>query len=659
MPATVKAPSLLVAAVVLLVSLEHTAARYRRQLPSHLSRRINEPNICAVQEISGTNQQYFPKCIARRVLRLCGRSTFLRLQCCPGYEKVEGEPGCTMSVPMENIYSTANRLKLQRFYDHASKKGFSDGLSPNQAYTIFAPDDNAFSDAIRTSGDVKPKRLLYHVVPGRLNFSDFVRNQEFVTLFKGKKIRVNKYPNGVATVNCARITRINHESTNGLIHVIDQVVRPYDGESAISVLENQPEKFDRFLSMIRRAGMMEELTRADPITIFAPTNEALDRLPSNVLRRLRDERLLKDFVSHHVVRKVICADAIVVSCGLTNLNNHRLRVSCEVDGHYVDGAKLVDHDLVADHGVVHAINDALLPDSVKDMIDLASDMKLTKFLDMSDQAGLTDSMRNEDNYTLFAPTDEAFKALSSDYQSALRSQPQLMKRLVNYHRIDGKVKSNQIVGQADYTSKSSVRIKVNVYRNGITVDDAKLLKSDRESGNGVIHTIDRVLIPPEHTLMGLVRSDPTLSQFGQALEAAGVDSLLESENVQLTVLAPTNDAFDAMTRSQLNGLISNPALFAKHLQHHVVKRLVVPCGLKEKTWYNTASIEGETLSFRRDKEGHMKVFDIEMEPMKLDANRNSNAMAVNGIIYKISSFLPCNTCAERSETSSNHRRNPA
>ncbi|XP_014775042.1 transforming growth factor-beta-induced protein ig-h3 [Octopus bimaculoides] len=224
--------------------------------------------------------------------------------------------------------------------------------------------------------------------------------------------------------------------------------------------------------------------------------------------------------------------------------------------------------------------------------------------------------------------------------SALRTRPQLMKKLVNYHMVNGKVMSDQMVGQQDYASKSTVRIKVNVYRKGIMVDDARVMTSDRKSGNGVIHTIDKVLIPPEQTLMGLVQSDPTLSQFRQAIEVAGVNKLLNTENLQLTVLAPTNDAFDAMTRTRLNRLMSNPGLLEKHLQHHIVKRFVVPCGFQPNTNYNMKSLQNETLRFSLDRTGKMKVFQTPMTPL------NNNTMAVNGILYKINNFLHCE-CNDR------------
>lgn len=72
---------------------------------------------------------------------------------------------------------------------------------------------------------------------------------------------------------------------------------------------------------------------------------------------------LTEFVSHHVTRKIICGDAIVISCGLTNMNGYRLKVSCTPEGHFVANSKLIEHDMVADNGIVHAIDTVLLPDA--------------------------------------------------------------------------------------------------------------------------------------------------------------------------------------------------------------------------------------------------------------------------------------------------------
>jgi transforming growth factor-beta-induced protein len=66
--------------------------------------------------------------------------------------------------------------------------------------------------------------LLYHLAPGRLPIESFnTRNHLFVTMYRDKKIRVNKYAYGVATVNCARILRPDEKATNGVLHVIDKV----------------------------------------------------------------------------------------------------------------------------------------------------------------------------------------------------------------------------------------------------------------------------------------------------------------------------------------------------------------------------------------------------------------------------------------------------
>lgn len=622
---------LIIAAIV-----SSTSARRRRQLPAYLHAKNRDPNVCAVQEVIGTGEQYFPKCLARRIHKLCGRYTFVRLQCCPGYEKIPGEPGCTGSKPLDDLVKTAENLRLKHFSQFAKKKSFLRNLKKNQAYTIFAPSDDAISDSIRTSGVVSESTALYHVVPGRLNFSDFVRTQEYRSVFQDAKIRVNKYPNGVGTVNCARILRPNNEASNGIIHIIDQVVKPYEGENVISLMSNERKKFSMFLDMIHEADLAEELIQSNPLTIFAPTNRAIRKLTPGVRNKLRNKETLKKFVSHHVTRKIICGDAIVISCGLTNMNGYRLKVSCTPEGHFVANSKLIEHDMVADNGIVHAIDTVLLPDAVKNMVDLANDLKLHKFLNISKDAGMTETLRKEEDFTLFAPTDDAFNSLSTEYMSALKSQPQLMKNLLNYHIVKGKVTSDEMVGQQNFTSKIAVKIKVNVFRNGIVVDDAKVLSTDRQSDSGVIHTINKVLIPPEQTLMGLIQTDPALSQFRQAIETAGLVELLESSNGQLTVLAPTNDAFDTMERVQLNKLMSNPKLLKKHLLHHMVDRILVPCALVPKTMYNMNSVQGETLTFRLAPNGDLMVFD-----MPLSKPPNNNAMAVNGILYKLNSFLQC------------------
>lgn len=112
-------------------------------------------------------------------------------------------------------------------------------------------------------------------------------------------------------------------------------------------------------------------------------------------------------------------------------------------------------------------------------------------------AGLVETLKGEGPYTVFAPTDEAFAALPEGTVETLL-QPENLEQLVavlTYHVIPGKVMSTDIAGQAlqvESVQGSSLSVDAT---NGVTVDGANVVAADIETDNGVIHVIDKVVLP--------------------------------------------------------------------------------------------------------------------------------------------------------------------
>lgn len=112
-------------------------------------------------------------------------------------------------------------------------------------------------------------------------------------------------------------------------------------------------------------------------------------------------------------------------------------------------------------------------------------------------AGLVETLKGEGPFTVFAPTDEAFAALPEGTVETLL-QPENLEQLVavlTYHVIPGKVMSTDIAGQAlqvESVQGSSLSVDAT---NGVTVDGANVVAADIETDNGVIHVIDKVVLP--------------------------------------------------------------------------------------------------------------------------------------------------------------------
>lgn len=123
--------------------------------------------------------------------------------------------------------------------------------------------------------------------------------------------------------------------------------------------------------------------------------------------------------------------------------------------------------------------------------------ELSTFTKLVKQAGLESTLEGSGPVTVFAPTDEAFKALPAATLDKLAQDPEQLKALLGYHVVPGLLKSADVDGSKQITTSTGAKMTVSKAGNFVTVDDGLVTKADVASGNGVIHVIDRVLTPPK------------------------------------------------------------------------------------------------------------------------------------------------------------------
>ena len=110
-------------------------------------------------------------------------------------------------------------------------------------------------------------------------------------------------------------------------------------------------------------------------------------------------------------------------------------------------------------------------------------------------AGLTETLKEAGPYTVFAPTDEAFKAVPAKTLDALSKDKALLISVLTYHVVPGKVSSADVKNGPVTTVQGA---PVSLYRSGsfVTVENAVVTTADIDASNGVVHIVDQVLIPP-------------------------------------------------------------------------------------------------------------------------------------------------------------------
>lgn len=133
------------------------------------------------------------------------------------------------------------------------------------------------------------------------------------------------------------------------------------------------------------------------------------------------------------------------------------------------------------------------PVSVADTI--ARDPQLSTLNGLVRQAGLADTLRADGPYTMFAPTNDAFQAVPAKTMDELAHNPARLKDVLNYHVVAGRVMAAEVKNGNTKTAQGA-NLALSKAGDFVTVEEAMVQKADIVATNGVIHTVDRVLMPP-------------------------------------------------------------------------------------------------------------------------------------------------------------------
>ncbi|MRD48128.1 fasciclin domain-containing protein [Caenimonas koreensis] len=136
---------------------------------------------------------------------------------------------------------------------------------------------------------------------------------------------------------------------------------------------------------------------------------------------------------------------------------------------------------------------AATPVSVADTI--ARDPELSTLNSLVVKAGLADTLKAQGPYTVFAPTNEAFKAVPAKTMDDLAKDPAKLKAVLTYHVVPSQLTSSQVKTQ-NVKSAQGANLALSKAGDFVTVEDAMVTHADVMATNGVVHSVDRVLMPP-------------------------------------------------------------------------------------------------------------------------------------------------------------------
>jgi transforming growth factor-beta-induced protein len=257
--------------------------------------------------------------------------------------------------------------------------------------------------------------------------------------------------------------------------------------------------FKTLAKALAAADLVDVLKSPGPFTVFAPTDEAFAKLPGGTVASLlkpANRSKLVAILTYHVVAGRVEASQVLGSAKLDTVQGASLLVSKGRGGARVDAAKIAKTDVRASNGVIHVIDSVLLPKDIVKTAEVAGQFKT--LLAAAKAAGLVAALKAEGPLTIFAPTDKAFADLPDGTVEdlLLPENRDRLAAILTYHVVPRRL----LLGQPEAKTLQGGSLDIRP-AGSFRVDEATVALANVRATNGVVHVIDRVLLPdlPEPT----------------------------------------------------------------------------------------------------------------------------------------------------------------
>ncbi|MCP2012934.1 putative surface protein with fasciclin (FAS1) repeats [Deinococcus sp. HSC-46F16] len=477
--------------------------------------------------------------------------------------------------------------------------GLTETLASGQ-FTVFAPTNAAFAKLpsdqlamILNDEEMLRSVLLYHVVPGKVSAAQ-VRSLTSARTAQGTTVNVRVMNNRVM-INNAAVTRADVAACNGVIHVIDTVLVPPAAPAAATPAPAAP--------VVSTPAPAAPVTTAPAVT--APAAFDLRSIPAVPLTGSTTSTTTTTTTTTETT-----TTETATTEATTESTNAAAETSTETET-------------------------TVATNTLYDVI--VADERFSTLLDLLSDAGLTETLTTGE-YTIFAPTNEAFAALDDATLANLAANPDVLRQVLSYHVVQGRLTAEQLASSTSLTSVQGGVLSLSQSGTSRTVNASPIAETFATASNGTIFVINQVLLPPGLTipaaevveeapataeattaatttttttttgtaatgtatatttatvtpaagsLAAFVTTDPRFSILAELIRAAGLTETLGGG--EFTLFAPTNDAFNAVPAATLTALRADPARLRQILLYHVVPGRVTATALAESPNLTTAA----------------------------------------------------------------------
>jgi uncharacterized surface protein with fasciclin (FAS1) repeats len=264
------------------------------------------------------------------------------------------------------------------------------------------------------------------------------------------------------------------------------------------------------VAAVTAAGLVETLSGPGPFTVFAPTDAAFESVPANVTMLLEAQWIghLRGILLYHVLGSKVLSTDLMDGMHATTLEGSGIAVT--LPPVQINGINVTAADLEASNGVVHVIDQVLIPPFMTtSIVDVAiASVDFSILVELVTLAGLVDTLSGPGPFTVFAPTNEAFSMVDEETLAFLKdpANKASLVDILTYHVLPGIALSS---GLTDGLMVDTLQgTDVTIMLEPTMVNDATVTAADILANNGVIHVINKVLIPTVDTTMAPVTMAP-------------------------------------------------------------------------------------------------------------------------------------------------------
>ncbi|XP_029924607.1 periostin isoform X1 [Myripristis murdjan] len=384
---------------------------------------------------------------------------------------------------------------LSSFNAAALASGMMEKLGMPGHFTLFAPTNSAFDkldpgylERIMEDKAVISALVNYHLL-NSVQCAEAIMAGTVYETEEGSTIEIGCDGDSLTVNGIKMVLKKDIVTTNGVIHLIDQVLVP---NSAKDVMDLVSESQSTFSDMVSELGLAAAMGPKTEYTLLAPLNSAFTNEVMSI-----DQSLLKLILENHILKFKVTLSELYNGQLLETLAGNLLRVFIYRTAVCIENACMVRGSKEGNNGALHLVKTLIKPAQKTIYEILIADGRFKIFLSLMDSAGLTDMLKQEGSYTVFAPTDDAFDGLSEEDFNLLTSDANALRTILLYHFSNGIFINGGLEGGVTNLLKTiqGNNLQVLSVNNTIHVNSVDVPDNDLMATNGVVHVVKNILYP--------------------------------------------------------------------------------------------------------------------------------------------------------------------